>query len=277
MRRVTLIVPLLVLLAGCSAGGAGETASSKAAAGSDSAGSGGSSRVAAQPAVQRGAPAPLPRSLIRTAALDVRVPDLRRAAVEVERIAVEAGGSVADEQLELRTGSPSGSLQLQVPPARLTDTLGKLAALGHEQSRRLGTDDVTEQVVDLESRLATQRKSVARVRGLLDRASSLTDVVRLEAELSKREADLESLQARQRTLAGWVAMAKVTVQLDADPKTSDPVSAIGFTSGLEGGWTAFVGAARVTAATLGALLPFLPLLVIGGWVALRLRRRAAAA
>jgi hypothetical protein len=270
MRRVALVVPVLVLLAGCSSGGDSGTASAKA--GGDSADSG---AVAAQPAVQRNAPVALRRSVIRTADIDVRVPDVRRAVVAAERIATEAGGAVADEQLELRTDSPTGSLQLQVPPVRLAETLSRLSALGHEQSRRLGTDDVTEQVVDLESRLATQRKSVARVRALLDRASTLTDVVRLESELSKREADLESLQARQRTLAGSVAMATVKVQLEAEQK-SDPVSAIGFSDGLNGGWTAFVGVARVTAATVGALLPFLPLLLVAAWVALRLRRRAAA-
>jgi hypothetical protein len=266
MHRVTLVVPLLVLLAGCSAGG--ESAGSSTKAASTDAGAG----VAARPVVQRGAPALLPRSVVRTAQLDVRVADVKRAATSAERIVLGAGGVVAGEQLD-RGGA---SLQLQVPPNALTATLGQLAGLGHEQSRRLGTEDVTEQVVDLESRLATQRRSVARVRALLDQATNLTDVVRLESELSKREADLESVEARRRTLSGSVSMATVTLSLHADAR-HDPVAAVGFSDGLRGGWRAFTATARVTAATLGAVLPFLPLVLVGGWIVLRLRRRSAAA
>lgn len=270
MRRAVVVVPLLVLVAGCSSGG-GSTDSAGSAAKSSSSGSGG---VVVQPAVQRGAPAPLPRSVIRTAELEVRVADVKRAVSAAERIVLDRRGAVADERLDLRS-SPTAALQLRVPPDALTSTLSELAGLGHEQSRRLGTDDVTEQVVDLASRLATQRRSVARVRALLDSATSLTDVVRLESELSKREADLESLDARRRALAGSVAMATVTLDLRADPAHA-VVGGVGFGDGLRGGWKAFTATARVSAATLGAVLPFLPLLLVAGWLALRLRRRAAA-
>jgi hypothetical protein len=232
-----------------------------------------------QAAVDKAAkPVPVPRSVIRTAELQVRVGDVRKSAATAEQIVHDAGGELSDEQLELQSSHPTASLVLRVPPARLGPTLTNLSDLGKEQSRRLGTDDVTDQVVDLNSRLLTQGTSVTRVRALLDRASSLTDIVRIEAELSRREADLESLQARVRALSGQVAMSEITLQLTttetAKPKIATPV---GFMSGLHGGWRAFTAAARVTAATLGALLPFLPLVVAALWGALWWRRRVATA
>ncbi|MDT7571452.1 MAG: hypothetical protein QOE05_1626 [Actinomycetota bacterium] len=278
MRRITVVIPLLVLLAGCGAGadnaGSADTAS-RAGGGGEAAPPAG---PAAQPAVDKGAkPVAVPRSLIRTAELVVRVDDVRKATAAAERLVVDADGEVSDEQLELQAAHPTAALKLRVPPARLAATLSGLSALGTEQSRRLGTDDVTDQVVDLDSRLATQRSSVARVRALLDRASSLTDVVRIESELSRREADLESLQARVRALSGQVTMSEITLQLTSEAAKPKLAATVGFSSGLHGGWHAFTAAARVTAATVGALLPFLPVLAVALGGAFWWRRRTATA
>jgi hypothetical protein len=278
MRRITAVLPLIVLLAGCSAGGgSGDSAGSSGSLDAGAKSAAVPAARAVQPALDQAKPVAVPRSLIRTADVQLRVRDVKRAAVDAEQLVVDAGGQVTDEQLDLQATHPTASMKLQVPPGRLTATLNKLAQLGDEQSRRLGTDDVTDQVVDLNSRLATQRTSVARVRALLDRASSLTDVVRVEAELSRREADLESLQARARAVSGQVAMSEVTVQLTTGPKKVTPATALGFTKGLHSGWDAFMAAARVTAATVGAALPFLPLLIAAAWIALWWRRRTATA
>jgi hypothetical protein len=282
MRRTAVVVlPLIALLAGCSGGGdsgssstaAMDSAGDKAApAGAPAAGGG-----AVQPVVDKAKPISVPRSLIRTAELEVRVDNVKKAAAAAERAAESVGGEVSDEELDLHTASPTATLQLRVPPARLSATLTRLSELGDEQSRLLGTDDVTDQVIDLESRLATQRTSVARVRALLDRATSLTDVVRIEAELSRREADLESLQQRARALSGQVDMATITLALTTRDEKPKVAASVGFRSGLEGGWSAFTATARVAGATVGALLPFLPLVAVVIGAALWWRRRVSAA
>lgn len=273
MRRTAAVLSLLVLLAGCSSGSV-DTASS------GDAGDAGGAMAAAPDAHVKEASlprvAPLPRSVVRTAELHVVVVDVRAAADRAEDLVRAAVGEVGSEDLDLAVEQPTADLLLLVPAAGLDPMLDRLAALGTQQSRKLASEDVTEQVVDLESRLATQRRSVARVRDLLARASSLSDVVRLEGELSKRQADLESLQARLRALSGQVALSRVTLRLTTATETAVAAD-VGFRSGLRGGWSALLATARIGAATVGALLPFLPLLAIGGFVAWRMRRRAATA
>jgi hypothetical protein len=136
---------------------------------------------------------------------------------------------------------------------------------------------VTEQVADVDSRLASMKASIARVRTLLSRANSVGDLVSVEGELTRREADLESLEARQRALSGQVALATVTVHLLARqaPLAATAPARHTFRSGLVGGWHAFTATVNWTLAALGALLPFLLLALIAlvGWrVAARVRR-----
>ncbi|MCA1713456.1 MAG: DUF4349 domain-containing protein [Actinobacteria bacterium] len=264
MRRTAAVLSLLVLLTGCSNPESGGTAASS----SDSAARG------APPVAVKAVSQALPRAVVRTAELHVRVPDARRAVTRAEALVRTAGGQVASEDVDVAAADPVGQLLLLVPPDRLTAVLDGLARLGDEQLRRLGSEDVTEQVVDLDARLATQRTGVQRVRALLEKASSLSDVIRIEAELTKRQSELESLEARSRALAGQVAMAKVTLRLT----TAEPVAAhVGFVRGLRGGWHAFLATARVTAATAGAVLPFLPVLLAGAVIAWWVRRRGAPA
>jgi len=147
---------------------------------------------------------------------------------------------------------------------------------GQERSRSISTDDVTATVVDLDARIKTQQASVDRMRDLLAKAQSITDVATVEAELSKREADLESMQAKQRNLADLTALSTITVTLLGKDAVSPKPPATGFVGGLRHGWHAFLAAIDGLLTVLGALLPFLvvlgvPLLV---WLRLRRRRRA---
>ena len=291
LRRPLLAAGLLagVLLTGCTAGGSDTEASSSSPSG---AAQGGSGEAAPSAALSDGAAplsgdtsagsAPLGRvvpagaSLIRTADLGVRVDDVRAAADRALDIAVTAGGTVTSERSDGGSGGGSATLALRVPPERFDATVSSLAALGEEQSRSLGVEDVTDQVVDLESRLATQRASVERVRALLDEAQNLGEVVQIEGELTRRTADLESLQARLAALTERVELSTITVTLyggEAPVPAEDEV--VGFADGLRGGWSAFLGTARVLAATAGSLLPFVPLVLVG-WFAWRLWARRTA-
>ena len=85
--------------------------------------------------------------------------------------------------------------------------------LGRQQRREINTEDVTEETVDLDARITTQRARVESARRLLARASSIGDLVSLENELGRREADLASLEAKKRRLADLTALSTITVTL----------------------------------------------------------------
>jgi hypothetical protein len=295
MRRPAILaVPLLLalVLTGCTGGSdSAETASPS----SDAGGSAGDERAAgmaaadalaadpAAPPASETTPATLGRvvpagaSLIRTAELGVRVEDVRAAADRAADIAAIAGGAVTSERSSGQDEFRDASLLLRVPPERFDAVVADLAGLGEEQRRSLGTEDVSDQVVDLESRLSTQRASVERVRALLDQAENLGEVVQIEGELTRRTADLESLQARLAALTERVDMSSISLDLYAGqaPEREDD-EVVGFASGLRGGWSAFLATVRVVGATAGALLPFLPFLALGA-LAWRVRARRTAA
>ncbi|MEJ3656967.1 DUF4349 domain-containing protein [Actinomycetes bacterium KLBMP 9759] len=220
------------------------------------------------------APAPSPdqpitsvgRSLVRTAQLAVEVDDVTVAHSRVRTAVVVAGGYVAEEQ-KYRTNA---SMVLRVPAAALDKVTDDVSALGTPISRSTQVSDVTEQVVDLGARVATQQASVARVRALLAQATSIGDVVSIESELARREADLDSLTGRLAALQGQVELSTLSVdirQKDAAKSDAEDPGPAGFLAGIDAGWRGVVLLGTFIGAVAGFLLPFLPvLLVIGGIV-----------
>lgn len=218
--------------------------------------------------------------VIRTATLSVEVKSVPKAVAAARDAAEGAGGLVATENTErLDDTYETSHLVLRVPQDRFQEVLRELSGSGKLLSRTSNAKDVTDQVVDVDSRIATQRASVARVRELMDKAERISDVVALEGELSSRQSDLESLLAQQASLKDRTSLATVTLDLtppDAPDKDGEKGDDPGFLDALGGGWDAFVTMLRWIAVALGAAFPFLltGALALLVWRVLRARRAA---
>ncbi|MFF7447960.1 MULTISPECIES: DUF4349 domain-containing protein [unclassified Streptomyces] len=234
---------------------------------------------------QAGTAPKLPTShIIRTAELTVQVKNVPKALEAARTAAVDAGGYVGKEStFRDEEGAEETQVTLRVPADRYEAVLAGLEGSGKLLERTAKAQDVTDQVVDVESRITSQKASVARIRELMDQATRLSDVVTLEGELSTRQADLEALLARQASLKDRTSLATITLSLTERPvekaaEDDDP----GVLDALAGGWDAFVAMLRWIVVVLAAVLPFaavlaLLLLVWLRWIRPRLSRRPAPA
>jgi hypothetical protein len=306
LRTAAILVAAGLLAAGCSGGSGVSTASVPSAnvvpspqAGSGEARSDAVSGTSGAPADAPAKVAPgsttfdataLGRSLARTASLTLTVADVPKAAQQIRVIVAGVKGIVVQEMLSDGEGNPpvvpldskypypggSSMVVVQVPSASLDPVLDRLAALGTVRVRTTTTEDVTTQLVDTQSRLATMKASVERVRALMAQATNIAQVVTLEGELSRREADLEALQSTLASLKGQVEMSTVTVSLDSPAKTTTEEPDNGFLSGLKAGWKALVTGLGVGLTVIGAVTPFLLLVALIGIPVLRWWRRRGA-
>ncbi len=282
-RARVLVGVVLLLLAACSSGGdddadaASDGAETAATAGAE--GEGGSEEASSEP-VDLTAFAQSRRDVIRTAEVTVRVDDVGEAAAEAVRLAEAAGGYQAAAQLDLSSETPSGSVTLRVPSASFAGVLDAVAALGEEGDRRIGSEDVTGAVVDLEARVAATRASVERVRGFLDETGDVVQLASVEHELLSREAELQSLEAQLAGLRDQVQLSTIVARFGveppaaivADPEPSEDIPAPG--RALRHGWVVLVNVLKVAGAALAFALPFAVLAVPALLAGRSWRRRA---
>jgi hypothetical protein len=284
-------VAVAFALAGCSGGaqrdsastasGRGEKAVAPAAQQPDAGAQPGGANYATDaknPAKDPLTPVTANRSIIHTGTITMRVEHPDQAAGEVSVLAIGANGFVAADQRSNDGSRSEARVVVRVPADKFDSTLDSISHIrgGNQEGRSVDTQDVTEQMVDLDVRIANGQASVDRVRALMARAQTIAEIVSLESELARREGDLESLKARKAKLDDTTALSTITaVLLGPDAKAAPTKSKIGFVAGLVAGWRAFVGSMQILLTLLGALLPWLLAigLLLAAFLAVRRRSR----
>jgi Domain of unknown function (DUF4349) len=169
---------------------------------------------------------------------------------------------------------PSASLSLRIAPEDLPKLFEQIGKSGSVLEHTTDAVDKTAAVIDVEARQRNQTQFRDRLRGMLSaRTGTLKDLIEVERELARVQADLDSLAAQRKVLASQTE--KVAVQIDFRPRRS--AAATGVFAPVARAWES---AAYVFAASLGtlltfvvALLPWLVLIVPTIWLLVRLVRK----
>ena len=291
MRR--RLVPLVCLFAvGCAEASSPRSDSSRRAGAAkeaarvavvdDVGAMGGEGQGAAQGAA--GAPADAAEQrIIYSAELSVVVKDLAVAAERIQALAADYKGYVADGGVDRTRGSyPTGRWVVRVPSDRLEEALAELSEMGVPERRSQTAQDVTEEYVDLEARIANKRRLEERILELLDqREGKIGEVIEVERELSRVREEIERMEGRLRFLQNRTAYATVTVNA-REEKDYVPPQAPTFRSQIGTTWDRSLESLRLfgkgTVIVAVALTPWLPLLLVVLlvviWLLRRLRRAA---
>ena len=246
---------LAVLLAGC-------TANSSDSAVEQSSSSGDSSEMQGQPESAADASAAdtsvADRSVITTGSVTLTVADPIAVAKDAVTIVEQAGGRVDNrtENPETENRTASASLTLRIPAGDLDRTLDELRALGTVNYVTLNASDVTQQSADVNARIAALTTSVDRLLALMTEATSTADLLAIEAELSTRQADLESMTSQRDYLSDQIEYSTITLELNAKSTTA-PGTPDNFWTGLVAGWETLGTVFAAALVGLGFAMPWL--------------------
>jgi hypothetical protein len=305
---IAITITALAALAGCSSGSSSGGAVSAPAAGiptasaaasaagpaaaSAPAGGASSSGVAgAQAGAQQDTSArylPDDQQLVYTAELTVRAKSVGAALSTATSIVTAAGGYVSTENSSgAGAGQPASSatatVTLKIPAAVYPATLAKLTGtgLGAQLSLQQQAQDVTQQVADVGSLVASDQAAITQLRALLKDAGSVNDLLNVQDQINTETSDLEAMLAQQQALDHETAYATVTLTL-VGPKAvvkakakQKPAPPPGLASGLTGGWRAFRLTIDWLLAFIGAVAPFAAVVAVIGGAVWWARRRVA--
>ncbi|CAM3423201.1 DUF4349 domain-containing protein [Nocardioides dubius] len=225
---------------------------------------------------------PVREAVIRTGTVAMRSPEVATARAQVQEILDAEQGEVSAEKATADTDGELTHVRLvaRVPAARFAATMQALEKVGTNLSSRTNAKDVTTEVIDVRARVRAQEKSLARIESLLASAANLDQVIAIEGQLARRQADLDSLKSRLAWLNDRTSLSTITVNLRLEMKEEPPTGdedQDGFLGGLQDGWDALGTGATAVATGVGAALPFL---AVGGligvpvWLLVRHGRRS---
>ena len=231
-------------------------------------------------------------AIIQIGTMTVESDDVAAARFDLDKVVGAVGGSIADEKT---TASSDGNVRLskvvlRIPSDEFDQAMIEIGKLGKVTASTRKAEDVTGAIIDTQARIRAQEQSLQRVEVLFARAQNIRDIVAIEAQLSRRQAELDSLKGQLAYLEDQASLSTLTVYLEPTPEKPAPTvkpqdDDVAFVSGLKDGWSALGELGAGLATVSGALLPFAFVALLVGvpasvvlrrWVARHPIRRPAA-
>lgn len=165
------------------------------------------------------------RKIIRDASLALEVANPSQVQHEINALAESLGGFVVTSEAKQLPGSDQSRRELQitlvvrVPSSQFFATVEKIRSLGtrviHE---KITGQDVTEDFIDLEARIKTQKALEAQFLEIMKQASKVADALEVQRQIAGVRTEIEKLEGRKRFLENRSSLSTITVTLQ-EPTT----------------------------------------------------------
>ncbi len=205
------------------------------------------------------------RKLIKNGTLEFETKDLQKTTEVIKQAAEVAGGYVANEHSTTNNHQAWNSVTVRIPSSGFDNFIATVSrSVEKFDKREIKSQDVTEEFVDLQARIAAKKKLEQRYLEILKTADTVKDILEVEAEAGKIREEIERAEGRLRFLENQTSMSTVNIGFY---KTIEAVSVAEstFISSIKDGLNNGV---RIIEAVIIGLANIWPLLLLAfcGWL-----------
>jgi hypothetical protein len=127
-------------------------------------------------------------------------------------------------------------ITIRVPSENFEAMLTKIAESAKElDSRNISATDVTEEYVDIESRLKTKKELESRYKALLNKAGTVEDILKIEKQIGDLRTEIESIEGRFKYLNDRISFSTLTIVFYEQTNSSFGFSSK-FGQAVKNGW-----------------------------------------
>ncbi|QDP39082.1 DUF4349 domain-containing protein [Radiobacillus deserti] len=155
------------------------------------------------------------RKIIYTANLELEVEDYQQSLTSIENNVLDAGGYIVESSsYREEEENFQGTITVRVPQEHFKDFLTTVEENGTKLLQKsVNGQDVTEEYVDLESRLASKQVVEKRLLQFMEQAEKTEDLLRISSDLAAVQEEIEQIKGRMKYLDNKSDLATVTIHL----------------------------------------------------------------
>jgi len=154
------------------------------------------------------------RMIIRNGDMSLVVEDVTRARDEITQLAVRLGGWVVSSRISGEEEELRGWISIRVPDETFDQAFAELRGLAvRVTSESTSTEDITEEYIDLQSRLNNAEATESQYLALLEKAEEIEDILRIYESLSWIRYEIEQIKGRIQYLERISAMSLISIDL----------------------------------------------------------------
>lgn len=155
------------------------------------------------------------RMIIRTGTMSIEVDKYDETEAKIKDIVKNFGGYLTNSTSKLNAdGKKQGSITIRVASEKFDAMIADLSKIGKVMNQNISGKDVTEEYMDADARLKTQRELESRLLKLLEeKTAKLTDVVDVEQKLAAVRENIERTEGRMKYLKDQTSYSTLTVSV----------------------------------------------------------------
>ncbi|MDQ3131593.1 MAG: DUF4349 domain-containing protein [Acidobacteriota bacterium] len=222
------------------------------------------------------APTAIERKIIRNAELQLEATSPEESQQKITQIAKNAGGFVVESTQSgsdvKATTRDVVAMTVRVPANKFDETFAEIRKTGTRIiSETVKGQDVTEEFIDIEARLKTQKALEAQFVEIMKQAKTVEDALNVQRELAEVRGEIEKLEGRKRFLENQASLSTIKIRLQTPAAVS--AGSTGFfyrlTESLSDGFNAALNFLLGLITFVIAILPFLLFIVLPIYLVLR--------
>ncbi|MCI0474191.1 MAG: DUF4349 domain-containing protein, partial [Ignavibacteria bacterium] len=218
------------------------------------------------------------RMIIRTGTMSLEVEKFEETEKNLAETVKRLGGYVANSSLnQYQNGKKYGTLVMKVPAGKFDELVSETGKNGIVMSQNVTSNDITEEYVDLESRVKTQKELEQRlIRILNEKASRLAEVIEVEEKLASVRQKIENIEGKMKLLKSQSDYSTLTVTI-SEQAFLETVSGGGFfdeiRKAINKGLKGFTSVLTVSITVVIALLPVVFFVLAVFWIVRRMYKK----
>lgn len=196
--------------------------------------------------------------LVRTGQASLQVDTLEAGIARVRDVARRTGAIIANTSMAGgREQTRSASLELRIPSEHFDDAVNGLSPIGKLESVSVTVQDVGEEYVDVEARVANARRLEQRLVELLaNRTGKLSDVLTVERELARVREEIERYEGRMRYLRTRASVSTLSIAVhEPFPIVAERPGTHPIRDAFIQAWRNLIGVTAGLIASLGVVIP----------------------
>jgi uncharacterized small protein (DUF1192 family) len=153
------------------------------------------------------------RMIIRSGTMSMEVEKYDDTEGRVKQIAQQFGGYITNSSATLNaSGKKQGTITIRVASDKFDALLGELTKAGKVMNENITGNDVTEEYMDADARVKTQKELESRLLKLLEeKTASLSSVVEVEQKLASVRENIERTEGRMKYLKDQASYSTLAV------------------------------------------------------------------
>jgi len=155
----------------------------------------------------------VPQKIIKRASLKFETNDLENTFDQIKTAIVANKGNILNDSEGKDNHSVYRNITVKVPSQNFDSFLNAVSkGVSYFERKDISTEDVTEQYIDLNSRLKTKRKLEERYLQILQKATKISEILEIEKQISTIREEIEAKEGQLKYLENHVAESTFTIE-----------------------------------------------------------------